>query len=194
MSELERRLQDAAGPLATFPHDTIRRRVRRRQQTRVGVSAVAVVAVGVSIGMAVLPRQPAVDLQVGAGPSAQTVDIDLVDAPTRLPDGYRRCGTVTHDRDVTVQTFCAPQAGNLVLRFGPHGQLPELGDHIDEVAGRPVYVDTIDGRRHVTISDRQAPDDRHYRVEAPATLPVDELVDVITSVPAFENATSTPTS
>lgn len=191
MSELEGRLQDAAGPPASFPHDTIRRRVRRGQQTKVGVSAVAVVAVGVSIGITVLPRQPAVDLQVGAGPSAQTVGIDLADAPTHLPGGYRRCGAVTHDRDVTVQTFCAEQAGDLVLRFGPHDQLPELGEQVAEVVERPVYVDTVDARRHVTISDRQAPDDRHYRMEAPATLPVDELVDVITSVPAFQDATRT---
>lgn len=189
MSELERRLQDAAGPPASFPHDTIRRRVRRRQQTRVGASAVAVLAVGVSIGMTVLPRQPAADLQVGAGPSAQTVDIDLADAPAHLPDGYRRCGSVTHDRDVTVQTFCAEEAGDLVLRFGPHDQLPELGEQIAEVAERPVYFDTIGGRRHVTISDRQAPDDRHYRMEAPPTLTTDQLVKVITSVPAFQDAT-----
>lgn len=55
--------------------------------------------------------------------------------------------------------------------------------------GRPVYVKTHDGTRIVTISDRQVPDDRHYRVEAPHHVPTSALVDVITSIPAFVAAT-----
>ena len=190
MTDLHDRLHDAAGPPARFPAPAVRARVRRRRRIRTVVTGAASLALAVTIGMAVIPRDPPIDLEVGAGPTARTVDIDLADAPTRLPDGYQRCGEVTHDRDVTVQQFCDPAGHRLVIRFGPHGQLPELGGTIDQIRGRPVHLEVHEGRRLVTISDRQASDDRHYRAEAPADMATASLVDVIVSIPAFDAATT----
>lgn len=189
MNDLEHRLRGAAGPDASFPTDAVRGRVRRRRRVRAGVTGAAGLAVVLAVGLAVLPRRPAVDLEVGAGPDASVVAIDLVDAPTRLPEGYRRCGEVTHDDAVTVQTFCSTAGERLVLRFGPHDRLPELGPVVDQLRGRPVHDTVRDGTRLVTISDVQSADDRHYRVEAPSTLPTSTLVDVVDSVPAFVAAT-----
>lgn len=192
VTDLPDRLHRAAGPAARFPAEAVRGRVHRRRRIRTAVSSVAVLATAVSIGMVVLPRQPRIDLEVGTGPTARTVDIDLADAPTWLPDDYHRCGDITHDRDVTVQRFCDGTGHRLVVRFGPHDQLPEVGGQIDQVRGRPVYVEVHDGTRLVTISDRQAADDRHYRAEAPPAVPTSSLIDVIVSIPAFR-ATTTST-
>lgn len=191
MTDLHNRLQDAAGPTVRFPAEAIRARVRRRRRTRAAATGAASLALAVTIGMAVTPRDPAIDLEVGTGSTARTVDIDLADAPTRLPDGYQRCGEVTHDREVTVQQFCDTSGHRLVVRFGPHDQLPEIGGKTDQIRGRPIYLEVQEDTRLVTISDRQAADDRHYRAEAPTTMPTSFLVDVIVSIPAFTAATST---
>lgn len=203
-------LRTVAGPVAVLDTDGLRRRVRRRRTRRRVVVAAALVAVAVPLSsliagqlhrpeVALVERRPEAPVDVAvAAPALVPFDpvtaargaapeIDAAAAtaePRLLPQGLARCAGPTTTGTLTVTTYCAEDGTILRLLRGPHDLLPEEGRPVP-VADRPGYSAVEDRWRTVTVSDRDAPDDVHFRLEAPAALAPEALAEVLASVPAL---------
>lgn len=164
--------------------DRVRSRVGARRRARAAASAVAALAVTASLA-GVLP------LVGGGGGTADVVEVaDAVRdelRPAVAPDGWLPCPAGRGE----VAALCPdPDRGDLerpdriVVVTGAHDALPEDGAPV-AVGPRVGYVRTTGDERVLTVSDRTADDDTHYRVTAPVEVTTDELVDLVRSIPRF---------
>lgn len=202
-------LRTVAGPPAVLDIEGLGRRVRRRRTRRrvVVTAALLVGSVPLSAVIGEQLRRPEVALveqrpepPVGIAPAPALVPFDPVTAaraaapeidaaavtaePRLLPEGLARCGGPTTTGALTITTYCAEDGTILRLLRGPHDLLPEEGQPVP-VAARLGYGAVEDGWRTVTVSDRDAPDDVHFRLEAPAALAPEALAEILGSVPAL---------
>ena len=202
-------LRTAAGPPAVLDTDGLRRRVRRRRTRRRVVVAAALLAVAVPLStvidgqlrrpeVALVEQRPEPPVDITA--SAALVPFDPVTAargaapgieaaeaaaePRLLPEGLARCAGPTTTGALTITTYCAEDGRILRLLHGAHDLLPEEGRPVS-VGARLGYSAVEDGWRTVTVSDRDAPDDVHLRLEAPAALGPEVLAEVLASVPSL---------
>lgn len=190
----------------------LRQRARRRAVLQGGALCAVLVTVAVAVPWGALDREP-VQLAGGAAPApAAPAPIPSApasippapaapapspsdalrpatdDLPTSLPSGYLRCAGPTDVGGIRRTTFCAQGEPDLVLDQGPHWALPEVGDPID-VARRTGYVQRTVERTTVTVSDADRDDDTHHALAvADPTHPVEEMRQVLASIPAIRDA------
>lgn len=208
-AELRELTRRAAGPPAGPPdlEHVARRAADRRRTRRLATFAAAVVVlVAGAVAWQTLGPVPRPDI-VGSGVAAvELVGFDptrdvvagvpsldeqqVARQPTRMPPGWVRCdGPDAGAGRLEVTVFCRGER-QLVLRSGPHGPLHETGEQLP-VGPRTGWFEPLsDGGWRLTVSDRTAPNDRHYQLDAPAELGPPSLAAIVESIPAFAEVTA----
>lgn len=160
--------------------DRVRSRVRARRRVR----GAAVVVAGLAVTASLTGVWPLV------GDDGDPVDVvEVVDAlrdelaPAVLPDGWHPCSTEPGQAAALCRGDVASH-DRIVVVTGPHDALPEDGAPV-AVGTRVGYVRTTGDERVLTVSDRTADDDTHYRVTAPLDITTAQLVELLRSVPRF---------
>jgi len=201
-ADLDRRLQDLAGPPAELDVANLRESAHRARVRRGLVMTAAAVALLVPVGLGLrAARAPDVALTDPSGSTpagllpfdARTQvqgEVPALDdeaarrEPTLLPPGLARCEGPAAQGVTVVTAYCDGTTVVARLARGPHDALPEVGDEI-AVDDRAGYSTLGRERREVTVSDEDSPADTHYRLTAPKGYRAETLAEILASVPAL---------
>lgn len=183
MPELDALLRDLVGPAAQLDVERLRRSARARRIRQQAGAVLAALALLVPAAATLLWRD-------AGSPDPPVAAIPALDAeaarlePARLPEGFARCAGPVAVGDLVTTSYCGVDGQILHLYRGPHAALDERGEPF-EVAGRPGRLTGMDDRTLVTVSDRDSPDDLHYRLDAPANMDPRTLRTLLESIPGL---------
>jgi len=202
-ADLDRVLQDLAGPPAELDVPRLRRQARRARTRHAVLATAAALALLVPVGLGLLQAGRPANVELTDEPATTPISLAPFDArgdiqgavpslddeaarrePLLLPPGLVRCQGPAADGPTVVTAYCDGTVVVARLARGPHDALPEAGAGI-AVGDRPGYGAVDRGRRQVTVSDADTPADTHYRLTAPESYPAETLARILASVPAL---------